>query len=437
VSTPPTGLPPPCEWDRRGLRRQNDQLATTISDTLQCVLRFGALMLRSGTTAFRVHAGMAAIARALGIEAFAAHIVIDGMIVTGKSGDTQITLASEIAPLGIDAWRISALERLANTAELGVSLQMVATRLDAIEGAPPVHSPVQIVAAVGAASGAFCYLNGGAPLVILAASMCGAVGHAARSALLHRRINQYAVAAVSAVIASGAYCLAAAALSRADVALPHNAAGFISSVLFLVPGFPLVAALLDLVQHQSLAGVSRVAYGGLILVAAGFGLSLVTAAVDLSAQIPPALTLGKGDTIVLRAVASAVGASGFAILFNSPWRSVLAISGFAVLGNELRLAMHDAGISLALATFVGALIVGVLASLLRQRVQESRIALTVPGIIIMVPGMYAFQTVVLFGQGDAVAGIRSAVLGSLVVGAMAAGLVAAHSFTERGWLIES
>ena len=44
-----------------------------------------------------------------------------------------------------------------------------------------------------------------------------------------------------------------------DFALAH-AVGFISSVLFLVPGFPLVAALLDLVQHQTTAGIARLFY---------------------------------------------------------------------------------------------------------------------------------------------------------------------------------
>jgi uncharacterized membrane protein YjjB (DUF3815 family) len=49
-----------------------------------------------------------------------------------------------------------------------------------------------------------------------------------------------------------------------------------------------------------------------------------------------------------------------------------------------------------------------LASLARHRLHEPRIALTVPGIIIMVPGMYAFQTIVLFDHGDMLAAIRAA-----------------------------
>ena len=109
----------------------------------------------------------------------------------------------------------------------------------------------------------------------------------------------------------------------------------------------------------------------------------------------------------------------------------------ALVGNELRLALHDAGMMLAPATFLGALAVGLMASLARHRLHEPRIALTVPGIIIMVPGIYAFQTVVLFNQGNTLAAMQAAVLGGFVVGAMAMGLAAARFVSQRGWIIES
>ena len=82
-------------------------------------------------------------------------------------------------------------------------------------------------------------------------------------------------------------------------------------------------------------------------------------------------------------------------------------------------------------------VVGLLASLARPRLHEPRIALTVPGIIIMVPGTYAFQTVVLFDQGDTLAAMQAAVLGGFVVGAMALGLAAARFVSDRGWVFET
>jgi hypothetical protein len=87
------------------------------------------------------------------------------------------------------------------------------------------------------------------------------------------------------------------------------------------------------------------------------------------------------------------------------------------MGNTLRLALHDAGLALPPATFVGALAVGLLASLSRRWLPEPRIALTVPGVIMMVPGLYAIETVVQCNEGEILAALRSAVLVVFIVGA--------------------
>jgi uncharacterized membrane protein YjjB (DUF3815 family) len=55
----------------------------------------------------------------------------------------------------------------------------------------------------------------------------------------------------------------------------------------------------------------------------------------------------------------------------------------------------------------------------------------------MVPGTYAFQTVVLFDEGQVIAGLHAAVLGPFGGGAMALGLAAARFATEWQWLGES
>jgi uncharacterized membrane protein YjjB (DUF3815 family) len=318
-----------------------------------------------------------------------------------------------------------------------VTARELAGQIAAIEAEPPLYSIAQTAAAVGIASGAFSYLNGGNVPEVIAALVGGGSGQWLRSLLFARRLNQYAVTAACAVVASGIYCLITAAAAAVGLRAPDHAAGFISAVLFLVPGFPLVAALLDLLQHQTIAGMTRLAYGIMLLLAAAFGLCIVAAVAGLTAATPPPPQAGELVTLLLRAVASFAGGCGFAVLYNSSPRTVLAVGTLALVGNELRLALHDAGMTLAPATFLGALAVGLMASLARRHLPEPRIALTVPGIIIMVPGIYAFQTVVLFDQGDMLAAIQAAVLGGFVVGAMALGLAAARFVSERGWIVES
>ena len=138
----------------------------------------------------------------------------------------------------------------------------------------------------------------------------------------------------------------------------------------------------------------------------------------------------------MRAIASFAGGCGFAILYNSSPRTVLVVGCLALLGNELRLWLHDLGMQLPPATFLGALVVGLLASLVRSGIGVPRIVLTVPSIIIMTPGIYAFHTVVFFNQGDVLSAIEAGGTCGFIVGAMALGLAAARFISDRKWLVE-
>jgi uncharacterized membrane protein YjjP (DUF1212 family) len=401
-------------------------------------MRYGTLMLRAGNAAFRVREWSGLIARAMAIDVLAMHVALGGLTVTARRGNQHVTLANEVAPLGINAWRLGALEHLAREARPGPTARELAAKLAEIEAQQPVFPLGVTAVAVGIASGAFSYLNTGGVLEVVAAFVGGAVGQGLRSMLFQRRLNQFAVTALCAVVASGVYCALMSALVATGLGEPRHIAGFISSALFLVPGFPLIAGLLDLVQHQTLAGIARLAYAATVLLAAAFGLSLVAAAAGLTvASPPPPQQLGELPTLGLRALASFAGGCGFAVLYNSTPRTILAVGCLALVGNELRLALNDAGVDLPPATFLGALVVGLLASVVRPRVHEPRIALTVPGIIIMVPGTYAFQTVVLFNQGEVLEALRAATLGGFVIGAMAFGLAAARFVSQRGWAVES
>jgi uncharacterized membrane protein YjjB (DUF3815 family) len=175
----------------------------------------------------------------------------------------------------------------------------------------------------------------------------------------------------------------------------------------------------------------------MVLLAAAFGLSVVAALVGFTVGPLQPPRFGEPLTLLLRGIASFAGGCGFAILYNSSPRAVLAVGVLALAGNEFRLGLHDAGMMLAPATFLGALAVGLMASFARRHLAEPRIALTVPGIIIMVPGISAFQTIVLFNEGQMLSALQAAVLGGFVVGAMAMGLAAARFLSQRDWIIES
>jgi uncharacterized membrane protein YjjB (DUF3815 family) len=136
--------------------------------------------------------------------------------------------------------------------------------------------------------------------------------------------------------------------------LAHYPAGFIASVLFLIPGFPLIAGLFDLLQFQTVAAVSLLAYGVMILLALALGLSIVIAigGVDITRQ--PPLELAYQLKLLLRAIASFVAACAFAMLFNSSARIVVAAGLLALAANGMRLILIDIGMELAPAAFLAA-----------------------------------------------------------------------------------
>src|SRR4029453_38971 len=287
----------------------------SLSQSLDVTLRFGAAMLRSGDTAFRVRDAMGLVARALGIEHLAVHITIGGMTGRGKASGETVTPAREVAPLGVDASRIAALERLARTSKPGLTPEALASGIDAIEATPALHSLLPIALSMAVASACFSYLNGGDMLAPGAAAVGGGLGQAARTLLSRQGFNQFAMTALCAVLASGVYCLIVLGFGVRPFSLAH-AVGFISSALFLVPGFPLVAALLDLVQHQTTAGIARLFYGVLLTLAAAFGLSIVAPLAGLTP--PPAGPAGLGiepATLLWRAAACFAGGCGYGILF--------------------------------------------------------------------------------------------------------------------------
>jgi uncharacterized membrane protein YjjB (DUF3815 family) len=236
---------------------------------------------------------------------------------------------------------------------------------------------------------------------------------------------------LSATVASAVYVLVAALAGYAGFGLAHYPAGFIASVLFLVPGFPLIAALFDLLQYDTVAAVSRFAYGMMLLLAVAFGLSVVieVCGIDISRQ--PPLELNYPLKLLLRAIASFLAASAFAMLFNCSPRILLAAGLLALGANSLRLLLIDMGLMPAPAAFVAALGIGFAALIADWRFDVPRTAMTVAPIVIMIPGIYAFEMIVLFNHGQMLAALDASASCGFVIGALGMGLATARFCIPR------
>lgn len=89
---------------------------------------------------------------------------------------------------------------------------------------------------------------------------------------------------------------------------------------------------------------------------------------------------------------SALAALGFAMLFNVPVRTLPACALGGALGHITRTFSIQMGLSPTLATLFGATVVGFFGHFAAQQWQAPSTIFTVPGVIPMVPGSLAFQT---------------------------------------------
>jgi len=102
-----------------------------------------------------------------------------------------------------------------------------------------------------------------------------------------------------ALTASGMYVLTATLMFYLGLGRARYSAAFIASVLFLVAGFPLIAGLFDLLQHQTVAAVSCMAYGVMMQLAVAFGLSIVIEIVGIEVSRQPPFELAYPFKLLL------------------------------------------------------------------------------------------------------------------------------------------
>ena len=86
--------------------------APSLDDDLRVVMRLGVMLLRSGTTNFRIAQTMNWLAAKLGVEALDAYVTLNGIVATASRGGASATLSRQNTQMGVNADRLAALRRL-------------------------------------------------------------------------------------------------------------------------------------------------------------------------------------------------------------------------------------------------------------------------------------------------------------------------------------
>jgi uncharacterized membrane protein YjjB (DUF3815 family) len=81
--------------------------------------------------------------------------------------------------------------------------------------------------------------------------------------------------------------------------------------------------------------------------------------------------------------------------------------------------------------FFAALLVGLVALAASERFGIPRLAMTVAPIVIMIPGVYVFEMIVLFNRGQMLEALQASAVCGFAIGALAMGLASARFFSRR------
>jgi uncharacterized membrane protein YjjP (DUF1212 family) len=401
-------------------------------------LRVGRLSLSAGTGSYRVKSSMARVARALGIDRHAAHVTLTEITTTSHRGASFRTEVAEVRSVGINADRLAELERLAGSLAASgrrATVDEITGELDRIERKPPLYPDVVNALWAAVACAAFAFLNHGGPVEMAGAFVAAWLGQLTRRTLLHRGLNQFGVTMLAAALACLAYLGLVTVLHGLGATEVRHAAGYVSAVLFLVPGFPLVTGGLDLAKLDFSAGLARLTYALMILTSAALAVWGVSIAVGLTPDPEAAPAIAPAALLVLRMLASFVGVLGFALMFNSPWRMALGAAAVGMVANTGRLYVPES-VAPQAAAAGAALLVGLLAAYVAPRLGVPRITVSVPAVVIMVPGVSAYRSVFYLSNGDTTQALAYGVQAGLVVVALSVGLAVARMLTDREWGFE-
>lgn len=398
------------------------------------VLRAGIMMLGAGTSGLRVREVMQAVAHSVGIRKVRAQVTFTDIVLTVRRRGIFRTQVAEITNPGVNAHRIALLKDFAHNLPPRATVTELDEMLDEIEQTPRLYPTWLLVLLVSVACASVTVLSNGGWREVAAVLPAAALAFWLQRTLTSWQVNHLAVVLTAAATATGTYLGLTRVLEFAlgDTS-PRMAAGLICAAIFLIPGFPLVTAGLDLTRIDLLAGLPRLTYAAMVLLAITIGVWMMT---TISGASPDPVPVPEASPVLIwiaLLVASFFAVFGWAMMFNSPCSAAIASGVVAMIGNVPRLLLLEYGVKTHVATFVGCFLMGLLCALAARLFGMEKIIMTVPTVLVSIPGASALRTLIYFDQADVVQAMQNGVATVLAVIAMVAGLAGARMLTDPEW----
>ena len=398
--------------------------------------RIGLMMLSYGTGAWRVRDSMNTVARTLKMTC-SVDIGLVSLEYTCMDAHHSYTQAISLPSTSVNTTKLSQMERFIKEFDQNgseMTIGEIHSRLEEIAHSKGNYAPYQVGLAAALACSAFVFLLGGGPVEMFCSFIGAGLGNYVRRKMIDHHITLFAGVAVAVAVACLSYLLALSLMQLTFNVSSRHEAGYIGAMLFIIPGFPFITSGLDISKLDMRSGLERMTYAiAIITVATLVGL-IVALMVNLRPENFQALPLSALMLFLLRLPASFCGVFGFSIMFNSTPKMAAIAGCIGAIANTLRLELTDlTGIPAGAAAFLGALVAGLLASIVKRKIQYPQISITVPSIVIMVPGLYMYRAMYNIGLTSISVGTLWMTKALMIVVFLPMGLIAARILTDSKW----
>ena len=186
----------------------------------------------------------------------------------------------------------------------------------------------------------------------------------------------------------------------------------LACALFIVPGVPLINFVDDMLDNYIQVGITRAVNTFLMIVAMSFGIAFFLKISNFELSQFYHIPMIPHNNYINYAVAAAISAMGFSMIFNIPRRLlwVVAIGGVIAVctRNFVNLGPSNNNIGLDMGLAVGSLAGSALVSLIAVKavhwVHAPNHVLSIPSVIPMVPGVLMYRALVAMIEMNGVVG---------------------------------
>lgn len=408
----------------------------SLQERASIVGRIGIIMLSCGTGAWRVRDAMDRVARSLNLTC-STDIGLISLSYTCFGAGRSYTQVLSLPNTGVNTDKLNILEELVKNFQNDfafLTVKEIHTVIDKIQKRPKQYSPMILGLAAALACSAFIFLLGGGIPEMICSFLGAGLGNYVRAQMGKRAMTTIASISVSVAVACLMYMFSFKIFELYFQVLAQHEAGYIGAMLFVIPGFPFITSMLDMSKLDMRSGLERLAYAIMVTLIA----TLVGWLVALIFHFKPAdfLPLGLSPLVVmlLRLPASFCGVYGFSIMFNSSQKMAMVAGCIGAVANTLRLELVQlTAMPPAAAAFLGALVAGLIASAVNRYNGYPRISLTVPSIVIMVPGLYIYRAIYNIGINQISVGALWLTKAVLIIMFLPLGLFVARALLDKEW----